>query len=104
MDKDKSGTITVDDLRGVYSAKKHPDVIDGKKTEDEVLFEFLDTFDLHTLEGTQSPGEVTPQEWCMYYNKVSMSIDRDDYFELMMNNVWNLDGKRVTKRGVGMAF
>jgi len=40
----------------------------------------------------------------MYYNKVSMSIDRDDYFELMMNNVWNLDGKRVTKRGVGMAF
>jgi hypothetical protein len=39
---------------------------------------------------------ITPKEWIMYYNKVSMSIDRDDYFELMMNKVWNLDGSRVT--------
>lgn len=48
MDKNGDGVLTVSDLRGVYSAKKHPLVIDGKKTEDEVLFEFLDTFDLHT--------------------------------------------------------
>lgn len=30
---------------------------------------------------------------------MSASIDRDDYFALMMNNAWNLDGKRVTKKG-----
>jgi len=28
-----------------------------------------------------------------------MSIDNDEYFSLMMNNTWNLDGKRVTKKG-----
>ena len=44
-------------------------------------------------------GVVTMEEWLEYYNNVSMSIDRDDYFELMMNNVWNLDGSRVTKKG-----
>ena len=43
-------------------------------------------------------------EWLEYYNNVSMSIDRDDYFELMMNNTWNLDGKRVTKKGWGGEF
>ena len=32
---------------GIYSAKMHPDVRAGKKTEDEVLGEFLDTFEVH---------------------------------------------------------
>lgn len=45
MDKDKSGTLNIDDIKGVYNAKKHPDVIQGKKTEDEILGEFLDTFE-----------------------------------------------------------
>jgi calcyphosin len=47
MDKDRSGVLNIDDLKGVYNAKKHPDVIAGKKTEDEILGEFLDTFELH---------------------------------------------------------
>lgn len=47
MDKDKSGVLNIDDLKGVYNGKKHPDVIAGKKTEDEILGEFLDTFELH---------------------------------------------------------
>jgi len=34
-----------------------------------------------------------------YYNNVSMSIDDDKYFQLMMNSAWNLDGSRVTKKG-----
>lgn len=42
---------------------------------------------------------VTKDEFDEYYNNVSASIDRDDYFELMMNSAWNLDGSRVTKKG-----
>lgn len=44
-------------------------------------------------------GIITMVEWLEYYNNVSMSIDNDEYFALMMNNTWNLDGKRVTKKG-----
>jgi hypothetical protein len=47
MDKDKSGTLNIEDIKGVYNGKKHPDVIAGKKTEEEILGEFLDTFELH---------------------------------------------------------
>lgn len=47
MDKDKSGVLNIDDIKDVYNAKKHPDVIKGKKTEEEVLGEFLDTFEAH---------------------------------------------------------
>lgn len=31
----------------MYNAKSHPDVLSGKKTEDEILGEFLDTFEQH---------------------------------------------------------
>lgn len=47
MDKDKSGTLNIDDIKGVYNGKMHPDVKSGKKTEEEILGEFLDTFELH---------------------------------------------------------
>jgi Ca2+-binding EF-hand superfamily protein len=34
LDKDGSGWIDITDIRGVYNAVKHPDVLSGKKTED----------------------------------------------------------------------
>lgn len=33
LDRDGSGMIDINDLQGVYSAKQHPDVKSGKKTE-----------------------------------------------------------------------
>ena len=33
MDKDGSGMLDMNDIRGVYTADKHPDVLAGKKTE-----------------------------------------------------------------------
>ena len=40
MDKDGSGILDLSDIKGVYNAKKHPKVISGEKTEDEV-FEYV---------------------------------------------------------------
>jgi Ca2+-binding EF-hand superfamily protein len=34
LDRDGSGIVEVSDLVGVYSAKKHPAVMDGRKTEE----------------------------------------------------------------------
>lgn len=105
MDSDKSGQLDINDIRQTYNAKQHPDVKAGKKTEDEVLGEFLDTFEDHFCDmagnSDSRDGKITHEEWCEYYNNVSMSIDDDAYFELMMNNTWNLDGKKVTKKGWG---
>lgn len=44
MDKNKNGIIEIEDIAGTYSAKFHPDVKAGKKSEDEILYEFLETF------------------------------------------------------------
>ena len=51
LDADKSGIVDIQDLKGVYNAKCHPEVRAGKKTEDEILGEFLDTFEQHHAQG-----------------------------------------------------
>jgi Ca2+-binding EF-hand superfamily protein len=88
MDRDGSGIIDAGDIVGAYNAKKHPDVISGKKTEQDILGEFLDTFDV----GGVHDGKVTTQEWMNYYENISASIDMDDYFELMIRNAWHISG------------
>lgn len=105
MDSDKSGKVDINDIRQTYNAKKHPDVMSGKRSEDEVLHEFLETFEQSYCNqkghNDARDGVIQVEEWLEYYNSVSMSIDDDEYFALMMNNAWNLDGKKVTKKGWG---
>ena len=92
MDKDGDGIIMVNDIKGVYTARLHPDVKSGKKSEDEVLGEFLETFEVHHGLHAKGPRdhEVTQKEFIEYYNHVSASIDDDKYFELMMINGYKL--------------
>jgi hypothetical protein len=76
---------------GTYNASKHPAVIDGRKTERQILEEFLSTFEMHK---SQNPdGKVTHEEFSEYYANVSASIDDESYFAQMMNSSWNLNGQ-----------
>jgi len=45
IDQDGSGILDINDIRTRYNAKKHPDVMSGKQTEEDILYEFLDTFE-----------------------------------------------------------
>ena len=105
LDLNGDGVVTLDEIRRnflyflnlieKYNAKLHPEVRAGKKNEEEVLIDFLDTFEQHhaLLTGDQSArdGNVTWDEFLEYYNNISCSIDDDRYFELMIRNAWNLD-------------
>ncbi len=79
IDKDGSGILDLNDIKGVYNARNHPEVRSGKKTEDEILGEFLETFEAHhSMNGGGSRDQrVTPVEFEEYYNNVSASIDND---------------------------
>lgn len=102
LDKDRSGYIDLNDIKGVYNAAKHPDVLNGKKTEEQILLEFLETFETHhSLRNNNAPDHVvTKDEFEEYYNNISASIDNDQYFELMMNNAWKInDGDRSYGKG-----
>jgi Ca2+-binding EF-hand superfamily protein len=80
LDSTGDGRVTVDDLKGRYSASEHPEVRNGSKTEGQVLAQFLQQWD------ASADGLVSAAEFEDYYKSVSASIDSDDYFELMMRN------------------
>jgi len=94
MDKFDCDVIDINLIRQSYATSQHPNVVSGKQTEDQVVAEFLDTFELHhnNVKGTYDcrEGQVTLLEWLEYFNMVSMTIDKDEFFTVMMHNAWNL--------------
>lgn len=51
----------------------------------------------HSIQNNGRPdGRITQDEFIEYYTNVSASLDNDQYFELMMNNSWNLSGNSST--------
>jgi len=101
LDKDGNGWVDINDVRGVYKGNKHPDVLSGKKTEDQILQEFLETFEVaHSMRNNDAPNYVvTKEEFIEYYNNISASIDDDMYFMRMINNAWKLDEE--SRKGQG---
>lgn len=45
MDKDGSGQITAKDICNIYDVSMNPAFLEGRKTKDEILGEFLNQFD-----------------------------------------------------------
>ena len=92
LDVNKSGEISFEEIKNKYNVSDHPDVLSGKKTEEEVLKDFMNTFQetYNYLCGTESDNVITIEEFQEYYENVSMTIDDDAYFELLMNNAWKM--------------
>ena len=105
LDRNGNGQVDLEDIKSIYNAKQHPDVKLGKKTEEEVFIEFMDTFELHysLLHPGTTRGDkmVNLEEFLEYYNNISMSFEDDRYFELMMINAWNLNNAAVQRKGWG---
>lgn len=85
LDVNKDGMVKLDDIAAIYDASQHPDVMDGKKTEDEIFREFMDKWDTQ-----EKDGIITREEFYDYFKDVSASIDTDQYFEAMMKSAWKL--------------
>lgn len=88
LDSDRSGVIDLADMRLAYSAKSHPDVVMNRKTEDEILADFMTNFQV----GKKQKTAITLDDFCDYYASISASVDSDDYFELMIRNAWHISG------------
>ena len=100
LDLNENGEISFEELQAKYSAKSHPEVLSGKKKEEEVLKEFMDTFQdtYNYLCGTETDNIITLEEFMEYYENISMTIDSDEYFEAMLNNAWNLNNQNNYKK------
>ncbi|XP_045534246.1 calcyphosin-like protein isoform X2 [Papilio machaon] len=86
LDKTGDGVLSVNDIRGVYSMEAHPRYMSGEETADVVMTRFLANFE---PDGDRD-GTVTLEEFMNYYSGISVSIDNDCYFDLMMRQCYKL--------------
>lgn len=78
LDADGSGEVQIDDMMELYDLAGDANVQEGKVDESEALQAFLAVFD------QSKDGIVTWDEFLSYYKDISISIDSDEYFELMI--------------------
>lgn len=87
MDRDGSGQIEAKDVAHLYDVSQHREFIEGTKTKDEILADFLNSFD--GVKGNND-GIISKDEWYEYYTDLSVSVPSDDYFVQMMESTWNI--------------
>jgi len=85
MDRNNTGDIGLDDISSIYDVSMNPDFLEGRKTRDEILVDFLSNFE--GVKGNRD-GRVTLDEFCDYYTDLSMSTPSDEYFVRMMESSW----------------
>jgi len=95
LDADDSGTVDIDEMKLIYDVTKHPDFTQGKKTKAEILRTFMESFEGSGKDA--GDGKITIEEFLNYYSNISVCVDDDEYFELMIRNAWHMSG------GVGAA-
>ena len=103
FDKNKKGVIDLDDIRNSYNPNNHPDVVSGKKTEDEILAEFLDFLQYHfsllKSDKEQEINKINIEEFLAFFNNISAGVEDDDYFENIIKSGFNLEDRKPKKKG-----
>ena len=89
LDVNGDGKITIEDVKQRYNCSKHPDVLSGKRTADEVLGQFMSLWDTQEKDGVVSKSEFTK-----YYSDISASVDDDEMFALIITNAWDLNDSK----------
>jgi len=101
--------ITIGQMRNSYNAKESPLVRQNKKNEDEMMAEFMDLIEYHFNLLNERDDEsldinqikIDFDDFIEFYKYISMTIDDDKYFEVMLMGEWGLkiDGKYPYQRG-----
>ena len=108
LDKNETGFITVKTLRDNYDPKGHPLFRQGKRSQDEILGEFIDILEYHFNLLNEKNEEnidindikIDFDEFCEFYKTISISVEEDKYFEIMVLSEWDVkkDGKSLYQK------
>lgn len=85
LDVTKDGKVTLDDIAKLYDASGHPEVLNGRRSQEQVFFEFMSMWETQKRDGI-----ISFDEFCDYYADISAGIESDEYFTSMMTSAWKL--------------
>ena len=94
IDEKGEDRVPLDVVKMRYNAANHPDVLDGKCTEDDKILEFLDCFsmcyEILKMDSKKYEEEYVDFEiFANFYEYVSFLYPRDKDFEYIVSSTWN---------------
>ena len=98
IDKKGEDRVPLNVIKMRYDAKRHPDVLRGKYTEDEKIMEFIDCFNLcynilrmdnKEQNNNEEEDYVDFEIFANFYEYVSFIYPRDKEFQNVVTSTWN---------------
>ncbi|XP_008542627.1 calcyphosin-2 isoform X1 [Equus przewalskii] len=86
LDFNKTGSVSIIDIRKCYCAKEHPQVISGHSTEEEIKSSFLETL----KDACSKSDEVSYGEFEDFYEGLSIGIADDEDFVNVLRIPWGI--------------
>ena len=103
LDASNRGYVMYSKVRDTFDGKKHPDVGNGKKTEEAAITDFLEMFEVHhnTFNNYERQDKVTKEEFVEFYRTLGPSYEEDGIFACMVRGVWGVKNEApdVSQRG-----
>ncbi|CAM9380713.1 unnamed protein product, partial [Ectocarpus sp. 12 AP-2014] len=96
MDKEGRGHVSPETVTQRFVGSRHPAVLRGRATAEEVRQELLDTFfSAGASEPTAKEEQVSEKDFIEHHANLSFGIKRDEDFRELVINCWGLDGGGV---------
>ena len=96
LDIQKSGIIPINYIKMNYDVKNHPDVISGKKNEEEKLIEFIDCFDINNeiLNYNNNDYNIKNKNidfeiFANFYEYIAFVYEEDNNFRNIINSTFH---------------
>ena len=86
LDKDGTGAVSVNSILSAYDVSGLPSVVNGYTAVSDATQDILRSFQ----EGADPNGRVYWSEFLDYFRGISLAIEDDKTFELMLRNTWTL--------------
>ncbi|XP_077194963.1 calcyphosin-2 isoform X2 [Paroedura picta] len=86
LDYSKTGSVPMVDIRKCYCARRHPQVLAGNATEEEIKSSFIETLE----DACSNPNEVLFCEFEDYYEGLSIGMIDDEDFVNTLRNSWGI--------------
>ena len=81
-------TISLNTLKQSFKPEKHPAVLNKRRNSNDIYIQFSESLDIFANLNNIS-NDITLEQFIDFYSGISSSILDDNYFNLVINNVWS---------------
>uniref|UniRef100_A0A0G4IBR2 EF-hand domain-containing protein n=1 Tax=Chromera velia CCMP2878 TaxID=1169474 RepID=A0A0G4IBR2_9ALVE len=98
LDVGRTGVVRMSALVSAFAPERHPAVICHLKSADEIYKEVTSIFGAAASSRVGGGDALSPQDMEALFEGLSLQIQSDEYFELILRNCWRIGGNGAPLR------